>query len=164
MPRFLPRVRQGQGRREDLRIHQSRSRYPRCPGAVRVRDLGTRPASASLRELFSRAVRGQRPAIRVERRQIPYWQERGWILQGNTYSGSYQTPYAAFQGSIEQERSGHIDFYLYNPPNEIRSHRHWTCFQHRGNDLYLVHMGRQPKDVSSGIITIERLITEAYEQ
>jgi hypothetical protein len=25
-------------------------------------------------------------------------------------------------------------------------------------------MGRQPKDVSSGVITIERLITEAYEQ
>jgi hypothetical protein len=29
---------------------------------------------------------------------------------------------------------------------------------------YLVHMGRQPGDLSSGIMTIERLITEAYEQ
>ena len=47
--------------------------------------------------------------------------------------------------------------------DEIRSHSHWTCFQHRGNDWYLVHMAKQPQDVSSGILTIERLITESYE-
>ncbi len=83
--------------------------------------------------------------------------------RSNTYSGNYQTPYGAFQGWIEQERSGRINFYLYNPSAEIRSHSHWTCFQHRGNDWYLIHMGREPKDVSSGIMTIERLIKEAYE-
>jgi hypothetical protein len=131
---------------------------------MRVKDLGTRPAPDSIRELISRVVRGQRPSIRVQRRQIPYWQERGWTRQGNIYSGNYQTPYVAFQGWIEQQRSGHIDFYLYNPSQQIRSHSHWTCFQHRGNDWYLVHMGREPRDVGSGIMTIERLITEAYEQ
>lgn len=130
---------------------------------MRVRDLGTRPAPASLREMLSRVVRGQAPAIRVQRRQIPYWQERGWTAQGNRYTGSYQTPYAAFQGWIEQERSGRINYYLYNPSDEIRRHGHWTCFQHRGNDWYLVHMAREPTDVSSGIMSIERLITEAYE-
>ena len=130
---------------------------------MRVKDLGTRPAPASLRELFSRVVRGQSPSIPVQRRQIPYWEERGWTRQGNTYAGNYQTPYGAVQGWIEQQRSGHIDFYLYNPSQEIRGHSHWTCFQHRGNDWYLVHMGKQAKDVSSGIMTIERLITEAYQ-
>jgi hypothetical protein len=50
------------------------------------------------------------------------------------------------------------------PSDEIRRHSHWVCFQHRGNDWYVVHMARMPKDVSSGILTIERLITEAYEQ
>ena len=130
---------------------------------MRVKPLGTRPAPASIRELFSRVVRGHGPATQVERRQIPYWQERGWKQQGATYTGSYQTPHAAFQGWIEQKRSGHVDFYVYAPSEEIRSHSHWTCFQHRGNEWYLVHMARQPNDVSSGIITIERLITEAYE-
>ena len=109
-------------------------------------------------------VRGRGPTERIDRRVIPYWQEHGWKHTGNTYEGVYQTPYAAFQGWIEQERSGHINFYLYNPSREIREHGHWTCFQHRGNDWYLVHMGRQPKDVSSGIMTIERLVTEAHEQ
>jgi hypothetical protein len=131
---------------------------------VRIKDLGTRPAPASLRELFSRLGRGHGPSIPVERRQIPYWQERGWTQQGNIYTGNYQTPYAAFSGQVTEHRGGHIDFWLYMPSDEIRRHSHFTCFQHRGNDWYLVHMARMPKDVSSGIITIERLITEAYEQ
>jgi hypothetical protein len=131
---------------------------------MRVKDLGTRPAPASLREMFLRAIRGQRPSIVVQRRQIAYWQERGWTREANAYTGNYQTPYGAFQGWIEQEHSGHISFYLYSPSDEIRSHSHWTCFQHRGNDWYLVHMATQPDDVSSGIMTIERLIRQAYEQ
>lgn len=130
---------------------------------MRVRETGTRPAPASIRDLFSRVVRGRGPSIPVQRRQIPYWQEHGWTRQGNAYKGSYQTPYSAFWGQIIEHRGGFIDFLLYNPSREIREHSHWTCFQHRGNDWYLVHMAKQPKDVSSGIITIERLITEAYE-
>ena len=133
---------------------------------MRVKDLGTRPASASVREFFSRLGRmpqTKMPATRVERRQLPYWQERGWQQQGRTYSGSYQTPHGAFLGWIEQERSGHIDFYLHRPSAEIQQHGHWTCFQHRGNDWYLIHMGREPRDISSGIMTVERLIKEAYE-
>ena len=125
--------------------------------------MGTRPAPASIRDLFSRVVRGRGPSIPVERRQIPYWQEHGWTRQRDAYSGSYQTPYSAFWGQIIEHRGGYIDFLIYNPSQEIRQHSHWTCFQHRGNDWYLVHMAKQPKDVSSGIITIERLITEAYE-
>ena len=130
---------------------------------MRVKDLGSRPAPATIRELISRVVRGHGPTVPVQRRQIPYWQERGWTRQGNIYTGSYQTPYAAFWGQIEEHRGGHIDFLLYRPSEQIRGHSHWTCFQHRGNDWYLVHMGRQPKDVGSGILTLERLLTEAYE-
>ena len=131
---------------------------------MRVTQVGTRPAPASLREMFSRVIRGQGPAIIVQRRQIPYWQERGWTREGNAYAGNYQTPYGAFHGWIEQEHSGRINFHLHRPSPEIQRHSHWTCFQHRGNDWYLIHMAREPHDASSGIITIERLITEAYEQ
>ena len=131
---------------------------------MRVRDLGNRPAPAALLRLFGRGQRGHAPTIPVERRVIPYWQEHGWKRTGNDYEGVYQTPYAAFQGWIQQEASGLIHFFLYNPSPEIRSHSHWTCFQHRGNEWYLVHMARRPKDVSSGIITIERLIAEAYQK
>ena len=130
---------------------------------MRIKELGSRPAPATIRDLWSRVVRGRGPVVSVQRRQIPYWEERGWTRKGNTYNGSYQSPYAAFWGQIEQHRSGHIDFLLYQPSDEIRRHSHWVCFQHRGNDWYLVHMAKEPKDVSSGLLTIERLITEAYE-
>ena len=130
---------------------------------MRVRELGTRPAPVSIREIFSQLVRGHGPAIAVLRREIPYWQERGWTRRGREYTGSYQTPYAAFQGRIEEGWSGHINFFLYRPSPQIQNCSHWCCFAPFGNEWYLVHMARRPKDVSSGIITIERLITEAYQ-
>lgn len=130
---------------------------------MRVRDLGTRPAPNAIRELFSRVVRGHAPSIPVLRREIPYWRERGWTREGNNYTGSYQTPHAVFQGWIEETLFGNFAFYLYNPSRQIRRHSHWICFTPRGDDWYLVHMARRPKDVSSGILTIERLITEAYQ-
>jgi hypothetical protein len=52
---------------------------------MRVKNLGSRPAPASLLKLFGKVVRGQRPSITVERRQIPYWQERGWIQKDDTF-------------------------------------------------------------------------------
>ena len=130
---------------------------------MQIRVLSTRQASSAIRELFSRVVRNHAPIETVERRKLPYWQERGWQRNGRILTGSYQTRYGSFQGSIEERSAGHIDFFLYSPPREIRQHSHWACFQHRGNDWYFVHMGRAPKDVSSGILTIERLITEGYE-
>jgi hypothetical protein len=130
---------------------------------MRIRVVGTRPAPNSIRELFSRAVRGHAPVIPVERREIPYWRERGWTRNGRIYTGSYQTPYAAFQGQIEEGWSGHINCFLYRPSRQIERCSHWSCFAPRGGDWYLVHMARRPRDVSSGIITIERLITEAYQ-
>ena len=130
---------------------------------MRVRELGTRPAPVSIREIFSQVVRGHAPTILVERREIPYWQERGWTRKGRTYTGSYQTPYAAFQGRIEEGWSGHINCFLYRPSRQIERCSHWPCFARREGGWYLVHMARRPKDVSSAIITIERVIGEAYQ-
>ena len=70
---------------------------------MRIKDLGTRPAPNSIRDILSRVVRGHAPTIPVQRREIPYWRERGWARDGNQYTGAYQTPYAAFQGLIEEE-------------------------------------------------------------
>jgi hypothetical protein len=130
---------------------------------MRVKELGMRPAPVSIREIISQVMRGHAPTVRVERREIPYWRERGWTRDGNRYTGSYQTPYAAFQGSIEETWSGSCNYFLYNPSREIQTCSHWACFVPRESGWYMVHMARRPKDVSSGIITIERLITEAYQ-
>lgn len=130
---------------------------------MRIKEVSSRPVSASLRELISRAVRGSGPTVTIQRRIIPYWQERGWVREGDDYRGNYQTNFAAFCGYATEGRSGHLEFYLYAPSQQIRRHSHWTCFVDRGSNWYFVHMGRQPRDLSSGIIAIERLISEAYQ-
>ena len=131
---------------------------------MRVKITTSRPVPAALRDLASRLLRGQGAPVSVQRRQVPYWQERGWAQKGNHYTGSFQTRNGAFRGEIVQHSGNDIEFFLYQPSPEIQRHAHWVCFQQRGSDWYLVHMGKRPKDVSSGIITIERLITESYEQ
>lgn len=129
---------------------------------MRIKDLGTRRAPAIL-TLFGGA-RGHAPSVRVQRQPLSYSQQQGWTKNGNRYEGSYQTPYGAFYGAIDEERSGRIQFFLYNPSPQIQKHSHWACFQNRGDGWYLIHMAREPKDVGSGIMTIERLIMEAYRQ
>jgi hypothetical protein len=108
-------------------------------------------------------VRGHGPSIPVRRREIPYWQERGWQRDGYHYTGSYQTPHAAFEGFIDDTWRGDIKCYLRDPSPEIRRSSHWACFASRGDDWFFVHMARRPADVSSAIMTIEKLICEAYQ-
>jgi hypothetical protein len=91
---------------------------------------------------------------------LPYWQERGWTRSGDTYTGEYQTAHGSFRGEIEDRGRGNIRFFLFDPPDALRSSSHWACFQPRGWGRYLVHMARRPADVASGILTIERLLAE----
>jgi hypothetical protein len=105
---------------------------------------------------------GRRPAPLVGRREIPYWQERGWKRRGQTYEGRYVTPFGAFTGSISQQSSTDIQFYIQHPPDCIFNSSHATCFQPRSKGWFFVHMSTRPKDVSSGIVTIERLLTDCF--
>lgn len=130
---------------------------------MKIKDLGIRQASSTIRELASRVVRKTEPAQVIQREQTPYWQQQGWTHVGSAFTGRYQTRYGSFLGRIEQRGVGQFEFLLYQPSREIRRHSHWVCFQERSGGWHFVHMGRKAKDLSSGIMTIERLITEAYE-
>jgi hypothetical protein len=103
------------------------------------------------------------PAVVIKRRELPYWQVRGWAWHNGTYLGNYQTRFGAFQGLIEDRGQGDLRFYMLDPPQEVRSGSHWNCFQPRERKGFLVHMATKPWDVSSGIMAIERLITNAFE-
>jgi len=128
---------------------------------MRVVVLGTRPIGVGLPS--SIAARPHTPAEAIARRERAYWQERGWSREGDTYVGSYQTPYGAFRGSVEDNGWGRLRFYLLDVPRALRDSPHWQCFQPRGRKGFHVHMGTRPADVSSGILAIERLLTDAFE-
>jgi hypothetical protein len=105
-----------------------------------------------------------RPApTHIRRRELPYWQERGWQRAGDTYTGTYQTRFGSFLGRVEDRGYGQFRFYIVAPPPEVQRSSHWACFTPRGSNAYHVHMSTRPADVSSGILTIERLITEAFQ-
>jgi hypothetical protein len=104
----------------------------------------------------------RRPAPVVERQEIPYWRERGWKRTGWTYKGNYVTPYGAFAGWISQPSITDIQFYIQHPPACVFESSHAGCFQPRDKDWFFVHMYRRPRDVSSGIAAIERLLTDCF--
>lgn len=128
---------------------------------MRVIVLGTRAlepgASAGAINVRPRETR-----VVIARRERPYWQERGWTREGDVYVGAYQTPYGSFRGMVEDMGWGRFRFYLLDVPSALRASEHWQCFQPRGRKGFHVHMGRRPQDIASGILAIERLLTEAF--
>ena len=131
---------------------------------MKIRILSTKEAPSFLRRVMGQVLRGPAPKISVKRGVVPYWQERGWRQDGRTYRGTYKTAYGSFIGRIEQVRPGQFRLYIFDPPAELRNHGHWTCFQSQGDSRsYRIHMSRMPADVGSGILAIERLLTEAFE-
>ena len=123
--------------------------------------VGTRVVPPPLRQ--SVTIRSPTNAEHIRRHEEPYWQERGWVRRGDTYRGTYQTPYGSFQGIVEDRMWNDLRYYMFDPPTALRQSSHWACFQPRGAKGFHVHMAQRPGDVSSGILTIERLITDAFE-
>jgi hypothetical protein len=99
----------------------------------------------------------------IRRQLLPYWQEAGWSRVGGIYRGNYQTRYGAYQGGIEEKSPHNINFYILDPPRQVLESSHSPCFQPRDGNWFHVHMSARPKDVSSGIVTIEQLITACLE-
>lgn len=94
---------------------------------------------------------------------LPYWQEQGWTRNGSGYQGQYRTPYGRWKGMIVEEYSNSFSFYIFDPPQVIRTHSHWPCFMPRGYGKYFVHFSREPKDISTGIIYIEKIVTTSFK-
>ena len=127
--------------------------YPSTPPQIRV---------LSRRSIVD-AGRLRTPPIRVGRREIPYWQESGWVRSGNTYTGRYGTRYGSWEGQINQRRGSNIELFIIHPPERLASHPHWVCFNSKGRGLYWLHFNQNPKSISGGILEMERILTEAFE-
>ncbi|MBM3796488.1 MAG: hypothetical protein FJW31_21040 [Acidobacteria bacterium] len=131
-----------------------------------ITELGVRVLGAALVGAIKRA--GERPHAasgQVTRRKLPYWQERGWERDGEHYRGKFQTDYGAFIGHVQRRSSKHYEVFILEPPMEqIKKHKHSSCFQPRNQGWWHVHLSRHPQDASSAIMAVEQVITEAYEQ
>jgi hypothetical protein len=101
--------------------------------------------------------------IVVSRKEQSYAEENGWTLQDGTYWGRYRTAHGSWKGSVEQTWRGSLEFFIHNPPKELKEHSHWICFHHRGEGRYWVHFRTEPENLSAGILEVERILAEASE-
>lgn len=105
---------------------------------------------------------GNRQRIFVTRTPRPYWEESGWRRDSGNYIGEYRTLFGKWNGYVSVSPSGRVDVYIYEPPAALQRHPHWTCFNPFKEGWYLVHPTAPVKDVSAGIISVEKTINEAY--
>jgi len=93
-----------------------------------------------------------------------YWQKNSWEKQNNEYRGYFKTKYGKWRGLIREVFAGEYVVYIHMPPSILEQSDHWECFMSKGNGLYFVHFSQKPKDVSSAIMAVEKVITEAFEK
>ncbi len=125
---------------------------------VHVESITVRPGSAT--------PIGPARAETVRPPERGAWDERGWIRRrgGNNdvYEGEYQVGRRRFRGRIEVRRN-RIQAYIYEPPREIRRHRHHACFQQHGTGTgwFILHWQRSPRNVDEALLYFEQILDES---
>lgn len=103
----------------------------------------------------------QRARVAIHPVDRPYWRYKHWKVRGNQLDGFYRTPLGSFEGHIKQFRSHRPEFFIVNPPRQLKSHAHWACFHSRGPNRYWIHFGSAPASPDAGILEVERVLAEA---
>jgi hypothetical protein len=110
------------------------------------------------------AIRSDSKRVLVEGNSIPYWQERGWTQMGWNYEGQYKTRFASCAGRVTVSPAGYCKIFVKSPPVAVQRHPKWVCFHLSKENWYRVNTVSQCRDVSSGILEVENIITESYEE
>lgn len=103
-------------------------------------------------------------ALLVKRAECPYWKQRGWKKKFGRYSGYFRTKYGSFRGIADMSPSGRVEMFIKDPPECLRNHSHWPCFMLQKNGWYFIHNNRAGDfDLSSGLLDVENILTEAHQ-
>lgn len=93
----------------------------------------------------------------------PYWELMHWAVQGDQLVGRYQTPDGSAGGYIKQFRHPRPQFYIVDPPMQLRSHPHWPCFHSIGANQFGIHFNPAPPNPDAGILEVEKVLAEALK-
>jgi hypothetical protein len=91
-----------------------------------------------------------------------YWQKKGWVRSGGHYEGLYKTRFGKWRGSIRENYRNNYTFYIFDPPDEVIDGEHGPCFFFLDGKRYFVHFKHEPIDVSSGIVAVEKVISDSF--
>ena len=130
---------------------------------TRVRTVGTRAIGVPWHLPNTKHV-GRKSVVIGAGKENPYWKEKYWKKVGSAYRGFYKPDEGAWRGNIEENFPGNYSFYIFQPPDALKKGDHWACFTNKGMGKYSIHFSKNPKDISSGIMTVERLISESFKK
>ncbi len=100
--------------------------------------------------------------VKAVGKEYPYWKENGWRRFNGEYAGHFVSDFGRWRGVINESYLGKFNFYIFDPPKELLKGSHKACFTYKGNSRYFIHFSKKPRDVSSGIITVEKLISDSF--
>lgn len=106
-------------------------------------------------------------AVTVQPPERGAWDERGWNRTttggSETYEGYYFVGKRKFRGRIEVNgiRGQKVRAYIYDPPREVKKHRHGPCFQLVGDNWFHLHWSRPARNVDDAILYMERILDES---
>jgi len=110
-------------------------------------------------------IRPQQRRVVVQGKSQSYWKEREWERHGTQYRGFYRTRYGSWEGRVEASPGDIPEFYIRNPPHELRNHEKWMCFHQEGlGTWYRVNFMGTKRELSSGLLEIENMIAESFEK
>ncbi|MDQ4120034.1 MAG: hypothetical protein M3209_01025 [Acidobacteriota bacterium] len=127
-----------------------------------------KPASAVVIQPGTREVLTVQPTrtLTVAPPERGAWDERGWTRNqsgnGEIYEGYYRVRDRKYRGRIETRSNGRkVSAYIYNPPREVKRHRHGACFQLVKDDWFHLHWSRPARTVDDAILYMERILDES---
>lgn len=123
---------------------------------------GTRQLPVVRRPTVVRPPQASRIFVRPIDR--PYWELKHWHFKGNDLVGFYRTPYGSYEGYIKHPNCLRPEFYIVDPPVELRAHPHWICFHHIGGNRYSIHFSPPPPNPDAGIVEVEKVLAEALSR
>jgi len=101
---------------------------------------------------------------------MPLWQKAGWMVNvhnPNLYIGTFrcvdnrQQKDFRWEGAIQDDHY-EMKVFIKDPPMVLQNHKHWQCFNHKGDGWYLVHFLNDINGLDDAILNVQRLIAEAY--
>lgn len=132
------------------------------------RTVVVKPAESVVIHPGSREVISVQPtrAISVAPPERGAWDERGWTRnqsgKGEIYEGYYRVRDRKYRGRIETGSGKRkVSAYIYNPPREVKRHRHGACFQLVKDDWFHLHWSRPARTVDDAILYMERVLDES---
>ena len=101
-----------------------------------------------------------RPRLKIDPTKLNYLEDNGWKFNGNRYVGHFKTSRGLYLGEAQVE-NGVLDFFIYDPPQEVVHGPHSACFAHIGDDWWWIHFSNESPYPSDGIMAIERTIEQS---